>query len=403
MKRWIYLLGTFSVIVMLLTGCGQIEEMVGNLLSQLGVAENNQTDNNGNEQQQANESEENEENEGNEAPIEGNENNHHNNGDENDVDDVAGANDTTQHPTPFDDRLREQGYTLLTLPNGFPFEVPYHWVLVDDSDDGTYQFCYDLPLSIEKMNEHFTYFDSVSQTNNPSANVLHEMAFEMDFGYEMITGTMAYYLDDFENTCVTVTIDGAGEGGEWEGPGEDPATMADDDELTQRDESNHDERRDCQLVNGFIEWLSEFRQLPVETNEPVDTESIREKITAGEFDMFHLANGHPVVFPYEWYLLEKTDDHSGQWEGTYCTDAPLQTTIVKHLDMLEQLNANIDDYDFVPSPSMNKKAQFTYAFNDIYGTGSWQGESIVYIDRLQTYQTHKCIMVKMEFSADILQ
>src|SRR5699024_9697542 len=127
MKRWIYLLGTFSVIVMLLTGSGQIEEMVGNLLSQLGVAANNETDNNVNDQQQGHESEENGENEGYEARIEGNENNRHSNGDENGVDDVAGANDTTQHPTPFDDRLREKGYTLLTLPNGFPFEVPYHW------------------------------------------------------------------------------------------------------------------------------------------------------------------------------------------------------------------------------------------------------------------------------------
>lgn len=405
MKRYVYLLGMAMTTIMLLTGCGQLEGLLQEAMSFLDGDNNDEAnDNNINNQDEkenhtnnhtnnANGNEENDSNINDQA-----ENNTDNDGN------VTQAN-TAQHETPFDERLLEQGYSIYTLPNGFPFEVPYHWVFVEQPSEAEYQFCYDLPLSIEQMEVNFEYFDIVSVEANPSADVLQETTFEMDFGYEVIEGKFIYFLDEYDNTCVTVQLgEGSGDGGEWDGLGEDPATMEDDDSF-EADIGNgdHDEGRTRQLTDGFAEWFDEYADEPVEFSEPPDVESIRGKIANGELEMMHLANGHPVVFPYEWYLLAREEDHyNGAWTGTFCTDSPMKTTVTKHVNMLADLNADIIDYHYNPSPSMNQLANFDFAFNDIYGTGSWKGTSIIYVDRLQNFQTHKCISVDMEFSPDIL-
>src|SRR5699024_1330859 len=58
--------------------------------------------------------------------------------------------------TPFHLYLQEVGYNLYSLPNGFPIELPYHWVLVDGAfgENNHFfegDFCYQLPYKDDDL------------------------------------------------------------------------------------------------------------------------------------------------------------------------------------------------------------------------------------------------------------
>ena len=129
---------------------------------------------------------------------------------------------------PFDDRLRAQGYDILTLPNGFPFPVPYHWILVEYAHSETIngKFCYELPISVNEMNMYFDFFDNVSHApySGSDVNVIHTTTFTMDAFFDQIDGTFVYHYDDFDNLCVDFDL-------AFDSIGEDPSTMISDEEI----------------------------------------------------------------------------------------------------------------------------------------------------------------------------
>lgn len=323
---------------------------------------------------------------------------------------------------PFDERLAEQGYDTLVLPNGFPFEVPYHWILVEDnSQDASAQnfegtFCFDLPLEIADIANHFEHFDEVVQESYDEGNeLLHSTTFTMDFGFDELSGELDYFLDEYDNTCTNVTVFYEESGDEEEYYGEDPDTMVSEEELAAMEdfEVNPDADADAgtdrtrSLPDSYETTLNKYREhndIEDMDFDAADVLSVRDKIRSSELQMLHLANGYPTIFPYEWYLLKKEEDHSsGAWTGTFCTDTSMSQAITKHNDMLANLQADIIQFEVNGSPQVNEKGSVAFAFNDIYGTGSWSGDTLFYIDRSDTDQVHKCAKVSMEFSPEVLQ
>src|SRR5699024_7711773 len=73
---------------------------------------------------------------------------------------------TFDNRMPFDEKLKQEGYDTKLLPNGFPFEIPYHFILVadnlDEADASSYeaQFCFYLPLELEAVADLIGGFSS---------------------------------------------------------------------------------------------------------------------------------------------------------------------------------------------------------------------------------------------------
>lgn len=317
---------------------------------------------------------------------------------------------------PFDERLHEQGYEIIDdLPPGFPIEMPYHWVFVEDETDdiandefkGT--FCFDLPLEKEQI---ATYFEHTMITDVEQDDTTQ---FTIDYGYGEIEGMLKYFNDDYDNTCAKMVFAFKNDiSEEHMAFGEDPATMISEEELALEkelmkqnegdEESTVQQSRERLLVDDYEEKLNHL--LGSDYSEDIDHDdflSVREDIKNGEVHMLNLTHGYPKIFPYEWYLVKMEENLSGSgWTGTFCTDAPLMNTVIKHHDMLGQYAADINDYNINMPPKLNEENYVEFSFNDQYGTGSWHGSSLFSNDEADPFHMYKCAHVAMEFSSELL-
>jgi len=389
---------TFSLF--LLSACNGVDDLVDSATKFLDSFTEGENENNANHSDSNNNQENNDLSKGNEENNHEDDDNH--TGEENNHEDPGSADLTadTDSSLPFDERLVSQGYDLLTVPNGFPYEVPYHWIYVKDShgnkdhDGFLGSFCFDLPLPIEDVANHFEYFEDVEQIpfEDDEENILHKTSFTLDFTGEPTRSHVEFYLDEFGNTCADATVD-ANLGTSL---GEDPSTMEDD--------VNDDVEMERSLPENYGETLEyvrnggELEALVVGQDEII---SIRDRFMDHEMEMLHLANGHPTIFPYEWYLVSKIDMNQG-WVGNFCTDRPMNEAIIKHHDMLTDHHANIEFFSIEESPKPNIASETGFSFNDEYGTGSWTGVSMFYASPEGEYPFHNCVHVEMEFSAELI-
>jgi len=396
----------------LLSGCNQVEDLLDQAIQLLN--QQSSDDNETNVEEAVTDIDASEDNNNDDSNVEESE--------------ESSTENVSEPEIPFDERLLAQGYDNKVLPNGFPFTVPYHWILVEDNiDDPSAQgfegtFCFDIPMEVEQIAEGFVDFHEITHEHHGEENdIIHTTTFTIFPEPEGWNGTMEYFLDEYENTCATVMISFGGSDGEEEQYGEDPETMVSEEALAAMQEQNDSE--DYENGDGIEDGVYEDRErsLPDDYDKKLnlhrepddlvdmdvdadDIESIRDKIRNGEIEMLHLMKGYPRIFPYEWYLLKEDDDPvNSSWSGTFCTDAQMGPTIIKHHDMLAEHNADIIDFSINGSPQMNEKSTVEFAFNDEYGTGSWHGNTQFYIDRNQEFQVHKCANVSMEFSPDLLQ
>ena len=150
------------------------------------------------------------------------------------------------------------------------------------------------------------------------------------------------------------------------------------------------------LLHNYDSILAEYRENGIDPAHLTPLTSTSEKIRNGEVQLLHLLQGYPKIFPYEWYLLDEEEDFfSGIWSGTYCTDFPLDKTIVKHHDMLAEHHVHIKDFSF--DVRQGNFGFVDFAFNDEYGTGSWNGSTYFYVQGDQ-----QCFYVEMEFSDELI-
>lgn len=316
---------------------------------------------------------------------------------------------------PFDDLLLAQGYEFKSLPNGLAVSIPYAWILVGDNtgEHGAsgYEanFCYNLPLNEEQVANRFGALNNVTMDHQgASGDYTLVSTFTSNSEYESFSGGLEFYDD----RCVNLKLDFEGD---QEYYGEDPSTMVSDEERAEwglddereAEQGNYDGDRLRSIPDGYEAALDSLRVYSTIADldfDAEDVQSIEDKIRNNEVEMFDLVSGFPKVFPYEWYLLAENDDPmNSSWSGSFCTDTSMREAIWKHHMMLADHNADILEYSFMESPSMNEKGDVRFAFNDEHGTGSWTGKSQFYIDRTQDFQVHKCVNIEMEFSPESLQ
>ncbi len=388
-SRWVIII-VLGLTISLLSAC-DLEEVLDQIIN--GSGENSN-------QQQVEDN----------TNINGNDTNNEENEEGNDHVDGQEAFSDNNSDLPFDEKLISEGYSLTTLPNGFELAIPYHWIMVEHnlSDGATStgipgfegKFCYDLPLEPAEVAGVLESLNNTDfQQGSGNGNILHTTTFDNFYGLE---GTMEYHLDEFENSCVNVGYYYIGAEAQTGDSGESVAIPSFND--TNR-YINEDRTRS--VPNDYetdffdrIESAYDVADMGVDSDE---IESIREKISNHEFEMTHINSGYPKIFPYEWYLMALDDDpQNSKWSGTFCTDETMADSILKFHSLLEAHNADILQYETNGSPSMNQKSNVEFAFNDEFGTGSWTGKTIFYIDRLNEFQTHKCMKVDMNFSTDIL-
>src|SRR5699024_11074313 len=131
---------------------------------------------------------------------------------------VASTNDALafqgeEDYTPFHIRLQEQGYDLYSLPNGFPFNVPYHWVLVKGlfGTEKHYfegEFCFDLPYSVDGLIDVFGNYTGADVTREGEGGGFFERtAYTLNNEIYNTSGTVNYYTDHKNNTCSNLSVD----------------------------------------------------------------------------------------------------------------------------------------------------------------------------------------------------
>lgn len=345
--------------------------------------------------------------------VEGVEATHESDGAEEDETENDGVNSNSyglELGIPFDDLLLRQGYQFYDLPNGYPFDVPYHWIMVDDAADGLQgTFCFELPLDSEDIPHVFGEFNQINYEHEAGeSGEIGTTTIAMDSEFESISGTITYFTDDHENTCAKMDVTYGFEGfSEEDGYyGEDPSTMVSEEELAmyeqqENDEANFDfEERKRKLINNYDELVDELKYMDFAS---VNQMSIRERIRTKDVTLLHLSSGYAKIFPYEWFLLEENDNPMGAaWSGTFCTDTPINHAIDKHLDMLSVYNADIPSISLADEADIGGVSSVQFALNDDYGTGSWRGNSTFYQSGEGIYESHHCIDVEMEFSDQLL-
>lgn len=395
MKRQLLKISFVIFSVFLLSACS-VEELLEGALE---IIQSQGTDNeNGAGNEDNNNEDENQvENENNANKVNEEENNDPEEAENNSDANSPASSVNVDSSLPFDERLIEQGYDILYMPNGFPYEVPYHWIYVRHQlenkfeDDYLGTFCYDLPLQTQDVASYFDFIPGVEQTHyGEGEDIIHRTSFPIEGFGEATTNYLDFYIDQFGNTCADATVDHGLDGNLGESVSEIVYTI--------------DENRS--IPDGFadtLNYVSSGRELEGLTVPYEDLISVRDRIYNRELEIDHLVNGHPVIFPYEWYLVEKIDVTDG-FIGEFCTDRTMHEAIAKHQEMLGNMHANIEYFSIEASTRPNVASETAFAFNDEYGTGSWSGVSMFYAnpDPNSGFPNHNCVRVEMEFSTDII-
>src|SRR5699024_736663 len=155
------------------------------------------------------------------------------------------------------------------------------------------------------------------------------------------------------------------------------------------------ENRQRRLLDNFDQSLNKLLSANLTEND--GAKSIRQAIKNGNVKLSHVSSGFARIFPYEWYAIELNEAEN--WSGQFCTDLTLEQSLTAHLDMLENFNADIPEFTIADGQEA-ELAKLTYAYNDAYGTGSWQGQTIF---KNASENGMRCLQVDLHFSTDILQ
>lgn len=309
----------------------------------------------------------------------------------------------TMADKPIDDRLREQGYEIYRDPQGMPLPIPYNWVLVSNqSEEGKFTglYCFDIPQDISVFANHFDHYyldQKVQHDANPADdNLAHVTTIDVDRdGLSWHVG-IYYVLDEHDNTCAHVEIEYDSSPDFLIEPAEEVKPL--------------DSSRDRKLPDNYDDLLQQassednfyFRASP---------NSVKEAIYNDEATMLiWLAREVPNIYLYDSYLIRQTalDDGSG-WDGLLCTDVPINMALDKHLELLENYNANINHFEVI-DPADNTSmlrvaAMVDFSFNDEYGTGSWNGSSYFYRyeDDDTPFSEQQCMATELQFSTELVK
>ena len=300
---------------------------------------------------------------------------------------------------PFDDRLRDQGYTIYKNPMGMPLRIPYQWVLVEgesEQDKFTGLYCFDMPIDTDQfVNFDFYHMgQNIQHNSNPdNDNVIHETRFDVG---EQGKAIVQYGLDEYANTCAHVEIN-------YE-TGSDIA-IGPVEELTPVDVA-----RERKLPDNYDEVFAKATSLD-NFHTPDGRNSVKDAMYADESLSLPLhKEGLPEIFLYDSYMFHEVDNSgSSEINILMCTDIFPHIATDKHLELLSNYNANIDNFEVIPkedNTSMLKAATIIdFSFNDEFGTGSWSGSSYFY--RYENDDTpfseQSCMATDMTFSTDIIQ
>lgn len=305
---------------------------------------------------------------------------------------------------PIDDRLKEQYGSIYKLPLGFPLPVPYQWILVEgDSHEGDFSglFCFDIPQDIDWIatySDHYFQDQDVTHNTNPAEeHLVHTTEINFDRDNVKFEASIEYGYDEFENTCAFVNIDY---------DLSDGIAIGELEEIGQLEES-----RQRSLPSNYAE-LAEQASSPDNFYDHSPSNSVKDAIYNEESTMLELQSVEvPKIFLYDSYLVRETDLSDGGNHGIdllMCTDIPIERAVDKHLELLENYNADITDfkiYDPEENTSMLRVATYVdFAFNDEFGTGSWSGTSYFYRyeDDDEPFSEQRCMATEMEFTAELI-
>lgn len=109
----------------------------------------------------------------------------------------------------FDERMQKAGYTKIDPPNGLRLPLPQDWVLIQVIKEGPWEgvFCFDTPLeetiyTMEATLQQYG-FDIQSDPIENQVNV-HATKFYQEDTFETVSGDLIYYIDDYGTTCTKV-------------------------------------------------------------------------------------------------------------------------------------------------------------------------------------------------------
>lgn len=301
---------------------------------------------------------------------------------------------------PFDDRLRNQGYTVYKNPIGMPLDIPYQWVLVDgESEMGNFSglYCFDMPIDSEQFNDfdyHHIGMNPQHNSNPDNEGVIHETKYNVgDEGHAVIQ----YGLDDHGNTCAQVDIDYENE--------IDKFVI---DEIREFEPIDVDRKRS--LPSYYDDVLA--RATSADNFHSIDgRNSVKDALYSGEKELLPLSKvGIPEIFLFDSYMVHEVDTGSGSDVNILmCTDIYPHIATDKHLELLGNYNANIEYFEIIPpedNTSMLKVAtMIDFSFNDEFGTGSWSGTSYFYRyeDDDSPFSEQSCMSTEMLFSTTIIK
>lgn len=320
--------------------------------------------------------------------------------------------------TPFHVKLQEEdGYELYSLPNGMPFEFPYHWVLVG-GEFGTEHyfegdFCFYLPYEEHALPNTFEIYTGANVTRHGGdGDFFEKTSYSVSGGGYVTQGIINYYIDDYDNTCAYFTIDKTNSEVLNSVFGEDPNTMVGPDdpdyngpiEIERLELENFhyvDDGRQRSLPGNYDDIVASLATSKL--NKDDGAKSIRQAIKMGEIEMDHLEERFMRIIPYEWFFLGFEEvPQSDVLSGEFCTDLTVEQSIAAQLDMLERYNADIFEVTLTDGTTP-ELAEITFEFNDPYYTGSWNGRTwFNHTENSGSMSGYRCMHVDMHFSTDRL-
>ena len=283
---------------------------------------------------------------------------------------------------------------------GMPLRIPYQWILVDGEsveDKFTGLYCFDMPTDTDNLGYFFDYYhmgNNIQHNPNPDdENILHET--RMDIG-EDARAIIQYGLDEHENTCAHVEINYQTGSGIAIAPIEEPTPI--------------DASRERKLPSDYDQVFEKATSLD-NFHTPDGRNSVKEAIYNDESLSLPLRKeGMPEIFLYDSYMIREVDNSgSSEINIVMCTDIFPHIATDKHLELLSNYNANIDNFEVIPpedNTSMLKAATIIdFSFNDEFGTGSWSGSSYFYRyeDDDTPFSEQSCMATDLVFSTDIIQ
>lgn len=132
-------------------------------------------------------------------------------------------------------------------------------------------------------------------------------------------------------------------------------------------------------------------------NEADATYTLKERIERGDYEIFDLPNGFPLPMPLDWSLIEIINDGVGirgkeYWEGVFCFDAEIESTIRDFEGSLEDSGFNVIgepiDIEYSDNVHVTK-----YEYSNM--SESWEGDMIYFIDHYGTACT-KVYLIQSE-------